>query len=197
MVTDDVPQRWQDQNVQAGHGGQVRQLPDQLRIGRRKGDDQGAGIESGGDVHDVVAGPADPDAIDPQAVLGPVVVQQRDREVAAVRVMHHAAQQAAAGVARAEDDDASFVVPGGNMPAAPGADDEARGEHAHQGQDPGDHRDAARDVHVVGEEHEEHQPAARGEGGPGEVDGLLEGAAPVADRVRAHDRADDSIGQAC
>jgi hypothetical protein len=117
-------------------------------LGKRQ--DQCCGLVPLRHIADILAGTAHPHTVDAEAVLGLVVIEGRNREEAALLVLDHVSQQSAADFSGSEHDDTLFVAFVDSVTTAPGADQEARCEHAHQCEGTGDHRDAAGDHHWVG-----------------------------------------------
>ena len=79
------------------------------------------------------------------------------------------------------------------MTAAPAADQEAQGEHAHERKGAGDHGDAPWDHQGIGQEGPDQQPAGGGQDGAGEVCGFFERTPVMADGIGPYRRADEQV----
>ena len=137
-----------------------------------------------GHVVDVLPGAPHRHALDPQALLALVVIEQGHREVPAARVPDHAPQQAPPGLAGSEHDHPPVVRATAGLAGAPAAHQEPAGEHHGQGDGTGDQRHRAGD-RVEGREQGPGEGGDAGERhGPADVGRLLERAPLVAHPVR-------------
>ena len=199
---DDLAERRDDERVQPGRLGRGAELAQGLRRGARDGDDDVLGTGRPGDRGEVRTRAADPQALEPGAPLGAVVVEQRHGAVGRGLVVHEVADEQPRRGPGAEHDDRGRALPACSAPLLVGAEQEP-GRQLHGVRDePGDERDGARDEdggrrarqlegHGGAEQRECHDPGRHREAAH-----LLEGASPDVPRVRADDQPEREVAHA-
>ena len=138
-------------------------------------------------------GPHHRDALDLEAALAAVVVEEGDRRELRAVVVQHVVHQPPTGEASAEDDDLLAVRVAADQPRAVGAHEEASGQHQDDRQCRGQQGTRPRDEDGRRQPGDRHERESGDERRPGQRRDLVEAAAHVTDQVRAGQQAHDRV----